>query len=90
MPLANDGLTVPAKEKIEGRVVDVAAKRNLKAYADGSWLSAAAIVITLIVLLLPGMFEKQYPYLPAVINQLPFFLLKISVTIHCSNISAME
>ena len=57
--LANDGLTVPAKEKIEGRVVDVTAKRNLKAIRKWILVSAAAIVITLIVLLLPGLLKNN-------------------------------
>ena len=57
--LANDGLTVPAKEKIEGRVVDITAKRNLKAIRKWIIVSAAAIVITLIALLLPGMLKNN-------------------------------
>ena len=57
--LANDGLTVPAKEKIEGRVVDITAKRNQKALRGWILVSAAAIVITLIVLLLPGMLKNN-------------------------------
>jgi len=57
--LANDGLTVPAKEKIEGRVVDITTKRNLKAIRKWILVSAAAIVITLIVLLLPGMLKNN-------------------------------
>ena len=57
--LANDGLTVPAKEKIEGRVVDIAAKKNLKAIRRWILVSASAIVITLIVLLLPGMLKNN-------------------------------
>ena len=56
--LANDGLTVPAKEKIEGRVVDITAKRNLKAIRKWILVSAAAIVITLIVLALTWHAEK--------------------------------
>jgi len=57
--LANDGLTVPAKEKIEGRVVDIAAKRNLKSIRRWILVSASAIVITLIVLLLPGLMKNN-------------------------------
>ena len=57
--LANDGLTVPAKEKIEGRVIDVTAKKNIKALRRWILVSAAAIVITLIVLLLPGMLKNN-------------------------------
>jgi len=57
--LANDGLTIPAKEKIEGRVVDLTAKKNIKALRRWILVSAAAIVITLIVLLLPGMLKNN-------------------------------
>src|SRR5688572_4686200 len=57
--LANDGLTVPAKEKIEGRVVDITAKRNQKATRRWILVSAAAIVITLIALLLPGLLKNN-------------------------------
>ncbi|HEY5968053.1 MAG TPA: adenylate/guanylate cyclase domain-containing protein [Chitinophagaceae bacterium] len=57
--LANDGLTVPAKEKIEGRVVDITAKRNQKAIRKWILVSAAAIVITLIALLLPGLLKNN-------------------------------
>src|SRR6187549_667000 len=57
--LANDGLTIPAKEKIEGRVVDLTAKKNIKVLRRWILVSAAAIVITLIVLLLPGMLKNN-------------------------------
>ena len=57
--LANDGLTVPAKEKIEGRVVDITTKRNQKATRRWILVSAAAIVITLIALLLPGLLKNN-------------------------------
>src|SRR6186997_298437 len=57
--LANDGLTIPEKEKIEGRVVDLTAKKNIKALRKWILLSAAAIVITLITLLLPGMLKNN-------------------------------
>ena len=57
--LANYGLTVPAKEKIEGRVIDIAARRNLRAIRKWILVSAAAIVITLIALLLPGMLKNN-------------------------------
>ncbi len=57
--LANEGITVPAREKIEGRVVDITGRRSLKALRKWILLSTAVIVTTLIALLLPGLLSKK-------------------------------
>ena len=57
--LSNEGLTVPAKEKIEGRIKKISARRKLKAIRKGILISTAAIVITLLVLFLPGLLKDR-------------------------------
>ncbi|HET9744732.1 MAG TPA: adenylate/guanylate cyclase domain-containing protein, partial [Chitinophagaceae bacterium] len=57
--LSNEGLTVPPKEKIEGRIKKISARRKLKAVRKGILLSTAAIVITLLVLFLPGLLKDK-------------------------------
>jgi TolB-like protein/class 3 adenylate cyclase len=57
--LSNEGLTVPPKEKIEGRIKKISARRKLKAVRKGILISTAAIVITLLVLFLPGLLKDR-------------------------------
>jgi adenylate cyclase len=57
--LSNEGLVVPAKEKIEGRIVEITTRKKLKAVRKWILLSTAAIVITLLALFLPGSVKNQ-------------------------------
>ena len=56
--LANDGLTVPAKEEIEGRIKDLSTKGLSKQL---KWIiaSALAIVLIIVAVFLIGTFKKQ-------------------------------
>lgn len=57
--LSNEGLTVPAKEKIEGRIVQITTRKKLKAQRKWILLSTATIVITLLALFLPGLVTSK-------------------------------
>jgi TolB-like protein/class 3 adenylate cyclase len=57
--LANEGLTVPAKEKIEGRIIEITTRKKLKAQRKWILISTAAIVLTLLILFLPGLIKNQ-------------------------------
>ena len=57
--LSNEGLTVPPKEKIEGRIKKISARRKLKAVRKGILISTTAIVITLLILFLPGLLKDK-------------------------------
>lgn len=57
--LSNEGLTVPDKEKIEGRIVQISTRKKLKAQRKWILISTAAIVLTLFILLLPGSLKKK-------------------------------
>lgn len=57
--LANEGLIVPAKDKIEGRIKKISTRRKLKAIRKGILISTAAIVITLLALFLPGLLKDR-------------------------------
>ena len=57
--LSNEGMTVPAKEKIEGRVVKITTRKKLKAQRKWILISTAAIVITLLALFLPGLLSNK-------------------------------
>jgi TolB-like protein len=57
--LSNEGLTVPAKEKIEGRIIEITTRKKLKALRKWILISTAAIVITLLILFLPGLLKDK-------------------------------
>jgi TolB-like protein/class 3 adenylate cyclase len=57
--LSNEGLTVPDKEKIEGRIIKISARRKLKAVRRGILVSTAVIVITLLILFLPDLLKNK-------------------------------
>jgi TolB-like protein/class 3 adenylate cyclase len=55
--LANEGLTVPAKEKIEGRISDTVAKKRFK--TNLKWAIPLFIVLILAVVFIPGLFKNK-------------------------------
>jgi adenylate cyclase len=57
--LSNAGLTVPAKEKIEGRIIKISARRKLKALRRWILISTGVIVITLFLLFFPDSLKKK-------------------------------
>jgi adenylate cyclase len=57
--LSNEGLSVPAKEKIEGRIIEITTRKKLKAQRTWILISTAAIIITLLVLFLPGLLKNK-------------------------------
>jgi len=56
--LSNEGLSVPAKEKIEGRIIEITTRKKLKAQRKWILISTAAIIITLLVLFLPDLLKN--------------------------------
>jgi len=57
--LSNEGLTVPEKEKIEGRIVKITTRKQLKAQRKWILISTATIVITLLALFLPSLLKNK-------------------------------
>jgi len=55
--LANEGLTVPAKEKIEGRINDSVAKKSFK--TNLKWALPLFIALVLVVVFIPGLFKNK-------------------------------
>jgi len=55
--LANDGLTVPPKEKIEGRITDAVPKKNYKTHLK--WAVALIIGLVLWAVFMPGLFKNN-------------------------------
>lgn len=60
--LANEGLTVPAKEKIEGRISDVVTKRSFKDYLKWGLPLFAVLICMLIVIFALGIFKTKYKF----------------------------
>ncbi len=57
--LSNEGLTVPDKEKIEGRIVEITTRKKLRALRKWIMIGTTAIILTLFVLLLPGLVKSK-------------------------------
>ena len=57
--LSNEGLTVPDKEKIEGRIVKITTRKKLKAQRKWILISTATIVLTLLALFLPNLLKSK-------------------------------